>query len=337
MDSVLIVVLNWNGLEDTENCLKSLHKQTYENFEIALVDNGSVEPATDEKLKNFADIYGKQLHIIRNKKNLGFDGGVNTGIRYGLSHNFDQIALFNNDAVAESDWLERLVAASHEKGSYLTTGLLLHEDGKTIDSTGDWYTTWGLPFPRSRNQLTESAPKAGFIFGGSGGATLYNSKLFKDIGLFDEFFFAYYEDVDISFRALLAGYTAYYEPAAIAYHKQGATSSKIPGFAVKQTMKNLPLLFIKNVPASLLLSISFRFWPCYLLILGNALLSRNFTAALAGYLQGTWYFWTHAVPQRFKIQSSKKVTDAKVREMLINDLPPDQTGLRKVRELFVGR
>ena len=334
MDSVLVVVLNWNGLDDTENCLKSLSEQSYRNFKIALVDNGSVEPNTKKRLMALEDKYGDLLHLIRNKKNLGFDGGVNVGIRYGLENKFDHIALFNNDAIAKPDWLARLVDASVNQGSDITTGLLLHEDGTTIDSTGDWYTTWGLPFPRSRNDPTGSAPDAGYIFGGSGGATLYRTKLFKKIGLFDEVFFAYYEDVDISFRALLAGFKAYYEPRAIAYHKQGATSSKIPGFAVKQTMKNLPLLFVKNVPTRMLLPIGVRFLWSYSLILGNALLSRNFLPALEGYLLGIWFFWTHGVRERFNIQRKKIVSDSVVRDLLIDDLPPDQTGLRKVRTLF---
>lgn len=330
MDSVLIVVLNWNGLDDTEACLESLTKQTYPNFNVALVDNGSIEQGTAERLTALKKQYGDRLQILRNQTNLGFAGGVNTGIRFGLDEGFDYIALFNNDAVAEPEWLERLVNISREQSSAITTGLLLHEDGKTIDSTGDWYTTWGLPFPRSRGNLTDSAPEGGVVFGGSGGATLYTSDLFRKIGLFDETFFAYYEDVDISFRALLAGYTAYYEPAAVAYHKQGATSSKIPGFAVKQTMKNLPLLYIKNVPTSMLAPMGIKFWLAYGLILGKALLSNNFNAALKGYLLGIWYFWTDALPKRFNIQSKKKVSDQVIKELLVNDLPPDQTGLRKL-------
>ena len=330
MDSVLIVVLNWNGLDDTEHCLKSLSNQTYGNFNIALVDNGSTEPDTNKRLASLQETYRDQLYILRNSKNLGFDGGVNTGIRFGLEQGFDHIALFNNDAVADPGWLAALVGASKKQGSYLTTGLLLHEDGKTIDSTGDWYTSWGLPFPRSRNEPASAAPKAGYVFGVSGGASLYNANLFRAIGLFDETFFAYYEDVDISFRALLAGYKAYYQPVAIAYHKQGATSSKIPGFAVKQTMKNLPLLFIKNVPTRMLPTIGVRFWLAYALIFIKALLSRNFAAALTGYLQGVWFFWTHAVPERRKIQTNKKVSDEKINQILFHDLPPDQTGLRRL-------
>jgi GT2 family glycosyltransferase len=330
MDSVLVVVLNWNGLDDTERCLDSLSKQTFSEFKVLLVDNGSVQPGTTERLDDLSKKYGKQLRIIKNPKNLGFAGGVNTGIRYAIKHGYSHVGLFNNDAVADSDWLRCLVESSEKQGSSLTTGLLLHEDGSTIDSTGDWYSKWGLPFPRSRGALRAAAPESGFVFGVSGGASLYKTKFFEEVGLFDETFFAYYEDADVSFRALIAGHTAYYDKNAVVYHKQGATSSTIPGFAVKQTMKNLPLLYIKNVPTSLLFSVGVRFWTAYLLILGKALLGRNFSAALVGYLQGVWLFWVYAIPARFGIQRSKKVTDKHIKDMMWPDLPPDQTGLRKL-------
>jgi len=330
MDSVLIVVLNWNNLADTEQCLASLHTQSYPDFTILLVDNGSTEHGTNAGLERFAEQYGKQLVILRNKQNKGFAGGVNTGIRYALELDFTYVALVNNDAVITEDWLETLVATSKKENSSLTTGLLLHEDGKTIDSTGDWYTTWGLPFPRGRNNPTKEAPKGGAVFGVSGGGSLYTTSLFRDIGLFDETFFAYYEDVDVSFRALLAGHTAYYEPRAVAYHKQCATSRTIPGFAMKQTLKNLPLLFIKNVPTSMLVSIGVRFWLAYILIAGKAILSRNIGPALSGLLQGVWLFWTHGLPERFRIQQHRRVASRKVSKLLWRDLPPDQTGLRKL-------
>lgn len=330
MNSVLIVVLNWNNLADTERCLASLVNLDHPNYTLLLVDNGSTEVHTDETLAQFESTYGRQLVVLRNTRNLGFAGGVNTGIRYGLEHDFDYIALFNNDAVAEPNWLSELVSTATEQGSALTTGLLLHDDGKTIDSSGDWYSTWGLPFPRGRGRAKADAPAAGRVFGASGGASLYSAASLRDIGMFDETFFAYYEDVDISFRALLAGHKAYYQPSAIAYHKQGATSRTIPGFAAKQTLKNLPLLYVKNVPAGLLLSIGLRFWLVYSLIAIKAVLSPNVGPALVGYLQGVWLFWTHGVPQRFKIQRQKKVSNQYVKEMLWHDLPPDQTGLRKL-------
>lgn len=330
MHNVLVVVLNWNGLDDTERCLDSLSKQTYPGFKIVLVDNGSTEPSTTIRLDELVKKHGESLHIIKNPNNLGFAGGVNVGIRHALEQDYTYVALFNNDAVADPDWLARLVRAAEKEGSAITTGLLLHADGNTIDSTGDWYSTWGLPFPRGRNRLTNEAPSSGPVFGASGGATLYESDLFRDIGLFDEVFFAYYEDVDISFRAQLTGHLAYYEKSAVAYHTQGATSRTIPGFTVIQTLKNLPLLYIKDVPGGLLIPIGLRFWPAYALIAAKALFGTNFKPAAKGLLQGTWLFWTHGIPSRFKVQRKNKVSSRHIRKLLWADLPPDQTGLRKV-------
>ncbi|MGB3945771.1 MAG: glycosyltransferase family 2 protein, partial [Candidatus Saccharimonadales bacterium] len=289
---------------------------------------------TDDKLAEFEAAYGDQLVILRNATNKGFAGGVNTGIRYGIENNFDYIALSNNDAIAEPGWLTNLMTAAKKQASAATTGLLLHADGTTIDSSSDWYSTWGLPFPRGRNKPVATAQDSGFVFGASGGATLYKTSLFETIGLFDETFFAYYEDVDISFRAQLTGHSVYYEKTAIAYHKQGASSAKLPGFGVKQALKNLPLLYIKNVPNGLLLPIGIRFWFAYSLITLKAILSPNFKQALTGWLQGVWLFWTHGIPERFRIQKNKTVSSADIQKTLWHDLPPDQTGLRRVRRMF---
>lgn len=337
MNRVAVVVLNWNGIEDTEECLSSLAKQSFRDFHIILVDNGSVEKNTEAKLESFTDRYGELVTIIRNPENQGFAGGVNTGIRWVFKANYDYVALLNNDATAANDWLEKLVESADKRGSGITTGLLLHSDGKTIDSTGDWCSVWGLPFPRNRNDPQDEAPDSQKVFSGSGGASLYSVKMMKEIGLFDETLFAYYEDTDVSFRAQLYDWEVYYTNQAIAYHKQGATSSKIPGFAVRQTFKNLPIFYIKNMPTSLLLSTGPRFTLAYVLMLGNAIKNGNTIPALTGWLQQIPLFWFHALPARHKIQRDKRVSDDYIRSLLWPDLPPDQTGLRKFRSLFTGK
>jgi GT2 family glycosyltransferase len=337
MNRVAVVVLNYRGIEDTVNCLSSLAKQTFKDFTIVAVENGSGDNSAEE-FKKLEKQYGDKLVTIYNKSNLGFAGGVNCGIRWALERDYDGVALFNNDATAEPDWLEQLVKTSEKEKAGITTGLLLHGDGQTIDSTGDWYSKWGLPFPRNRNDKTEKAAKAGPVFSASGGASLYNAKLLRDIGLFDEDFFAYYEDTDVSFRAQLAGWKVIYNPNAIAYHQQGATSSRMPGdFAVYQTFKNLPLLFIKDVPGGLLFSIGIRLWFAYIMMLGHAIKKGRGGAALKGWLASIGLFWTSALPQRFRIQRHKKVSTDYIRSILWHDLPPDQTGLRKLRKLFTGK
>ncbi len=335
MNNTLIVVLNWNGISDTLQCLDSLLGQTYKKFHILVVDNGSVDNSKlllDEYQSNHADV----IDVIYNPANFGFAGGVNTGIEWALNEDYDYVALFNNDARADKKWLASLVSAIEPKEIGIATGLLLHADGKTIDSTGDWFSKWGLAFPRNRGDKATKAPEAGLVFGASGGASLYKTELLRDIGLFDEDFFAYYEDADISFRAQLAGWKVTYTPAAIAYHEQGGTSKKIPGFVIYQTFKNLPLLFLKDVPSELLLPVGVRFYVSYWLILGNAIVRGNGVPAIKGAV-ASWILGFKKLGERRTIQATKRVPTSYIKSILWNDLPPDQTGLRKFRRFFTHR
>lgn len=339
MNRVAVVVVNYKGIEDTVACIASLAKQTFKDFVILAVENGSHDNSVDE-FKKLEKKYGKKLITFYNDKNLGFDGGVNTGIRWAMDHKeIEYVILCNNDAIADKDWVGSLVkAADRRPESGIVTGLLLLQDGTTIDSTGDWYSKWGLPFPRNRHDDVRQAPKAENVFGGTGGASLFRMKTLQEIGIFDENFFAYYEDTDISFRAQLYGWKVYYEPKAIAYHQQGATADRMPGhFAVYQTFKNLPLVYTKNVPRGLLFSIGIRFWFAYFLMLGNAIAKGRGGAALKGWLESVVLFWSSALPKRSKIQKDKKVSTKYIRSILWPDLPPDQTGLRKLRKIFIGK
>jgi len=335
MNSALIVVLNWNGIDDTLQCLDSLLLQSYKQFHILVVDNGSIDNSK-ELLDKYQGSHTDKVDVVYNPTNFGFDGGVNTGIEWALNEDFEYVALFNNDATADKDWLKNLVESARPKEVGISTGLLLHEDGKTIDSSGDWYSIWGLSYPRNRGYKTATAPEAGFVFGASGGASLYKTALLRDIGLFDEDFFAYYEDVDISFRAQLAGWKVAYNPKALAYHKQGATSNKVPGFTIYQTFKNLPMVFLKDVPAGLLLSIGIRFYPAYWLILGHAIVRGNGWPAIKGAI-ASWFLGFKKLGERRHIQKNKRVSTAYIKSIVWKDLPPDQTGLRNLRKVFTGK
>lgn len=336
MGSIAVVVINFKGIQDTIECIASLSRQSYTNLKIIAVENGSHDGSV-EKFKELEKKYGNKLVTLYNDKNLGFDGGANTGIRWAIDNNCGHVALLNNDAVADKDWVKNLVSAAHKHKSGLTTGLLLREDGKTIDSSGDWYSKWGLGFPRSRGDTAETAPDGGFVFGASGGATLFSVPMLREIGIFDEDFFAYYEDNDISFRAQLAGWTVYYEPSAVAYHKLMQTSGRMrSGFATYQTFKNLPLVFIKNVPFSLLLPVGIRFYTAYWLMVGHAIVKGNGLAALQGVVMAM-VLSIKKLPARWRIQHNKKVSTDYIKKLLWDDLPPDQTGLRKLRKVFIGK
>lgn len=332
-----IIILNFRGVNDTIACIESLSNQSYKDFVTIVIDNRSGDNSYSE-----LDEYNKNTQcnfvLLKNDKNLGFAGGVNVGIQYASTLKCKYVALLNNDALPDCDWLHHLVktlTTSEDVG--ITTGLLLHQNGDTIDSTGEQFSTWGLAFPRDRNKLKSQASDDGYTFGATGGASLYKMALFNDIGLFDDRFFLYYEDLDVSFRAQLAGWKVYYNPLAIAYHKQGASTSKIPGLQVYSHFKNTPLLFAKDIPISLVLPIGVRFTFAYIMMFGNALINGNCKPAVKGWMMSVYLFWFHAIPARRKIQRKRKVSDEYIRSILWPDLPPDQTGLRKFRQIFTGK
>ncbi len=323
-----IVVPNLNGKSDLPDCIDSLLKQHLEQFEILIVENGSTDGSVeivDNLAKNNTNITG-----LYNKTNLGFAGGVNTGIRYALQNDADYVLLFNNDAIADKGWAKNLVDYMIKNPKVgIAACKLLHDDGKTIDSTGEGYSIWGLPYPRGRDEeVVDKYDNQKTIFAASGGASIYRAKLLRQIGLFDEDFFAYYEDVDISFRAQLAGWKVAYVPEAIAYHQQGVTSSRIKGFTVYQTMKNLPLLLIKNVPKGLLGKVIPRFIIAYKAFFISALLRGDFVYAFRGFVG-----FAKLLPKKIKERKQIMKDGANTKyidSMLLQDLPPDQLKLRRL-------
>ena len=325
---VLIVILNFNGWKETLSCVDAVLKQTYDRYHIYLIENGSKDDSIT-KLKSFEN--HPKITYLKNPKNLGFAGGVNQGIRFAIEHDYEYVALLNNDAIVDKNWLKQLITTCKKMGSSATTGLLLNSDGKKIESTGDSYSDWGLPFPRQRDEDVSDALESGFVFGGTAGASLYRTELFKDIGLFDETFFAYFEDTDISFRAQLAGHTAYYDKKALAYHDHGTTSSKMPGFTVYQTFKNLPLFFWKDVPAHMLIITGLRFFACYGLMYVRALLRGQFAPATKGVLRHITLL-PHAFKERYRIQTHKRVTSDYLKTVIYAGLPPSNK--RYARRIF---
>jgi len=213
----------------------------------------------------------------------------------------------------------------------IATCKLLSIDGEHLDSTGDYYTTWGLPYPRGRNETdVDKYDKSTEVFAASGGASLYRVQMLREIGLLDEDFFAYYEDVDLSFRAQLASWKIAYVPASRVYHATSTTGSRIKGFFTEQTMKNLPMLLWKNVPRAYLPMILPRFALVYLMFFASAIQRGQLSYAI----KGSWRaltLWPKKHRERRDIQASKKVSDTYIGSMLTYDLPPNATKLRKLR------
>ncbi len=323
---IAIIVPNWNGESNISACLESLQAQTLP-AQLIVVDNGSTDHSVDLVKEKYP-----YVSLLEQTKNLGFAGGVNIGIKHALEGGAKFVALFNNDAVADTHWLENLAKELEKDASVgIVTCKLLAGDGKYIDSTGDYYTSWGLPYPRGRDEpVSNKYDTATGVFAASGGASLYRAEMLQQIGLFDEDFFAYYEDVDLSFRAQLAGWKVRYVPGATVYHQIGATSSKIKGFTTYQTMKNLPMIVRRNVPLRLLPTVLPRFWLAYTSFYFSAIARGQFWPATKG-----WFVALVRLPknliERWQIQSSRKVSAEYINSMLVHDLPPNANKLRALR------
>lgn len=336
MKRLAVIVLNWNCADDTLACVASLQDQTMPVTTV-IVDNKSTDNSVrrlQQRLKKLDDV-----HLIKHDRNAGFAGGVNVGITWALDQGYEYIGLLNPDATAQSDWCAQLVAGiEHHPKCGIATGLLLRQDGQTIDSTGDLYTTWGLPGPRGRDEPADSAvDQPGNVFGATGGGSIYRAELFRQVGLFDEDFFMYYEDVDLSFRAQLVGFTVRYIPTALAHHKVGASSRKVPGLAVYHTFKNLPALFVKNMPGHLYLTIGARFLLMYPLLFLSAVRHGNGWPALRGVVMGL-VGQPAAYRKRSLVQRSRVVATSYIKDIIHKGPLPNQTGLRRVRRIIsLGR
>ena len=311
--------------------LAALKKQTVAHT-VVVVENAS----TDESRDLLRPLAAKnELVLLENKRNLGFSGGVNTGITYALEQGADAVALMNNDAIPDSNWLKHLVKQLEDNPKLgMVAAKILDITGTHIDSTGDQLTIWGLPYPRGRGEVdTGQDDTKTRILGASAGAAIYRATMLHDIGLFDPDFFAYYEDIDISLRARLAGWEIELEPRSVVHHRISATSSRIPGFTTKQTLKNLPWVLVKDIPAPLLWRMAPRLFIAYWAFFASAIQRGAFRWALQGWLLSIVYM-PKKLWERRRIQGQRRITAAELAELITYDLPPNATKLRRLRSLW---
>jgi GT2 family glycosyltransferase len=302
-----VIIPNWNGRKLIGACLDSLRRQTRRDLEVIVVENGSVDGSSQFIRENYPEV-----RLLEQQINLGFAGGVNEGIRRARGR---QIALLNNDAVVELTWADEMIKALDE-ADIVQAKMLQFDDHQKIDSIGDFVSKWGLAYPLGRSQADSGESKAiRPIFSACGGSAAYRRRVFETVGLFDEAFFAYLEDVDLSFRARLAGFQVVMNPQAIAYHHLGATAAHLGSFSRYHFIRNSFYLFLKNFPTSLLIRALPRFLLIQLLMFFSASKKAVPHVALRAYLR-VLVRLPKLIKQRIQIQSTRRVSPDEVADWL---------------------
>ncbi|VVB94965.1 Glycosyltransferase AglE [uncultured archaeon] len=310
---VVIIILNWNGREDTIECLDSLKHITYPNYEILLVDNGS----TDGSVECFRERH-PGMEIIENEENLGFAEGNNVGIRRAMDEGTDYVLLLNNDTVVDKNFLEELVTvAESDELIGLVQPKILYYDDLSINSTGFICDIFISTKHRGRYEKDEkqydNSIEEGFFYA-SGCSLLIKRNLLLELGneCFDRYLFAYYEDVDLSWIARLLNFKIVYCPTSTCYHKEGKTSG---GFNPETTYwknRNRIRIIIKNY------SMRNIIWILPIVILLEFFVSiiisfhRKDIKYFYSFLKG--FVWNlnnlgNTLEKRALVQSNKKVDD----------------------------
>ena len=241
--TVTVVIPNWNGLHLLPACLSALGEQSISDFEIVIVDNGSTDSSVTWIRENYPGV-----RVLVNRENLGFAVAVNQGIGASQSK---YVALLNSDTKAGRNWLASLVEAAEGDPhvGMCASKMLFADRPDVINSTGICLDLAGIAWDCRGGEADDDAEQdLQEVFGPCGGAALYRRTMLEEIGLFDEDFFAYLEDVDLAWRARRAGWRALYVPAARVLHHHSATAVEGSSFKSFHLGRNKIWLLVKNYP-----------------------------------------------------------------------------------------
>lgn len=244
--SVTLLVLNFNGMRYIESCLDSILQTDYPKFEVVVIDNDS----QDDSAKYIRENY-PQVRLIENKENYGFAQAYNLIID---SIETEYVGLLNNDIEVESDWLRQLVHYMEERGNIAAANpkMLFLQDKGRINAAGGNCDIYGVGWNRGNGEIdSHQYDSAEEVFYGNGAAMLIRRKVWHEIGLFDERYFMYGEDLDWCWRARLKGYKILYVPKARIYHYWKGSN----GTMVSSLERHLLATLVKNYSLGTLLLI----------------------------------------------------------------------------------
>ncbi|MDD2958067.1 MAG: glycosyltransferase family 2 protein [Lachnospiraceae bacterium] len=243
MQEVTVIIPNLNGMPYLKQCLDSLRNQSFSDFEVILIDNGSKDEGVSFVRQNYPEVKVKQF-----AENTGFCHAVNAGIRMAKT---PFVLLLNNDTVCGERFVEELWLAIRELPDCFSCAskILQMHHPELMDDGGDYYCALGWAYAAGKGKPAFGYDRKRKIFAACAAAAIYRREVLLEIGLFDERHFAYLEDIDVAYRAKIAGYQNWYIPSAVVYHVGSATSgSAYNEFKVRYSSRNSVYLIGKNMP-----------------------------------------------------------------------------------------
>lgn len=274
-----IIILNWNGLSDTRECLAALEQQSSQHYHIYLVDNGSA-PDEAARIRQLYDAHPK-ITLVCNTQNLGFTLGNNAVLKELLAR--DEVppfvVLLNNDTAPSPQWLEALLAAATDGADMVASKMVNYFARSHMDNAGHQLLNTLEILPIGNDEPVNTYFTAFENVGPCAGAALYRTAMLQDIGIFDEQFRNGYEDVELGLRGIVTGYRAVFAPEAVVYHKVSRSVNKIRDFAYTLSIqKHIYYIIAKLIPTGALIAcLPFLFL-------------RTFAALLLNLFFGRWKF-----------------------------------------------
>ena len=310
-----VVIPNYNGIRYLKNCLLSLQKCEDEDFEVIVVDNGSTDGSD-----LLPDSLKLNVRLIKLNENTGFAHAVNVGIREAKG---EYVILLNNDTEVESRFVRKLTEALKKNRKAFSASAMMVDmnNREVLDGAGDYYCALGWAFAYGKGKKTEECDKGRKIFSSCAGACIYDKAKLEITGLFDELHFAYLEDVDLGYRARIAGFDNIYEPAAVVYHAgSGFSGSRYNEFKIKLSSRNSVYLILKNMPLlQLIINLPFIVFG-YLIKTLFFVLKGYGKVYLKGLLDGFKLYFSkegHKNKVRFKLSNLKNYFIIEI-ELLVN-------------------
>ncbi len=311
MPTVSIIIPHLNGRHHLDDCFQSLRRQTFADFEVILVDNGSTDGTQEFVRENYPEV-----RLLELGENRGFTGACNAGWQAAQG---EFVILLNNDTEVDAHWLAEIVDAfaRHPEAGSVASKMLLFDRRDHFHTAGDFVRLDGIPGNRGVwQQDVGQYDQEEYVFSACGGSAAYRQTMLVEIGFLDDDFFFSCEDVDMGWRANLAGWRVLYVPTAVVYHKLKATGGDVTGSYYDG--RNFLYLIWKNYPTSLLR----RHWPLILraqwAITREALRHWRGEAArakLRGQLVGLWGIFK-MWPKRRAIHARRRIDDETLTDRL---------------------